>query len=207
MRHHDELRPLLRAPVDLHKKSQLPLRGERRLRLVQKIDPVRSEAVLRQCQKALAVRPLMEPEGRVIAVRVVHLPGGHIVETLRAQKVSIPGAPHAPRQPDRITQFRVRIICRKVVVSCPAFRIEPVRDRDRLQQRRFPATVLSHEKGDRLPERDLLNAVDRGDIPQIAFAADPVPVDHDAVYKKWIPHRILHFSLLRPGHLASGRAI
>ena len=64
----------------------------------------------------------------------------------------------------------------EVVVQRPALGIEPVGDRDGLQQRRLPGTVLTDEERHGFAESELLQQPDRGDPRQVAVRAHLVPV-------------------------------
>ena len=181
----DVLRTLpchLRNPGE---KGELALRGKRRLGLVHDEETRPGESP-DEAQETLAVGLLMK--GPVPVHRTAQLLlvldglGGDVVETLGPEEETAASSlccALGDRQ--RIAQLGVVVVRGEVVVQSSALGIEAVGDRDGLQQRRLPGTVLSDEKGHGLAESELLQQPDRGDPRQVAVRAHLVPVDAYAV--------------------------
>ena len=120
----------------------------------------------------------------------------HVVKALCPQEISISGTADSPGQADRLTEFRMRIIGRKAVVPGPSLRVETVSNGNRFQQSGFSAAVLPRKEGDRMRKRNILCALDRRDLPQIAVAADFLPVDLHAIQQLCVHHGFIKSLLI-----------
>ena len=176
----DVLRTLPCHLSDPGEKGELALRGERSLGLVHDEKP-RPGKSPDEAQETLTVGLFMErpvPVHRTAQFLLVfNSLGGDVVETLGTEEESAASSLCCPLGDcQRIAQLGVVVVRGEVVVQRPTLGIEPVGDRDGLQQRRFPGTILTHKERHGLAEGELLQQADRGDPRQVAVRAHLVPV-------------------------------
>lgn len=108
---YDELGAVSGAAVYFHQERQLALRREGGLRFIEQVEAVRTEAVLHQLQKALAVGFFMIVLGDSAGAPAVFVFFCRdVIKAFGTQKISPPRSADAARQTNGVTQFRMRIV-------------------------------------------------------------------------------------------------
>ena len=172
--------------VEAPQHRELALRRERRLGLVEQVEPVGAEALDEHGEERLAVRLLVQRAAAIarddrraerrLAVERLDL-AGEVEEGLGAQEEVRPRLARAAHEAHDVAERRVGGARLEAEVAAAALRIEAAGDRDGLDQGRLAARVGAGQEGDVRIEVELGEARDRGNRERVGRRVGDWPRD------------------------------
>src|SRR6266481_2311685 len=189
---HELLVSVPRQCLHRDEERELALRRQGRFRFIQDVQPVRRESVLRQREKRLSVRLLVQGSAAVggddrrpprFAIEALDL-RRHVEVALRAQEVPCLRSPDATHQSDYRVQLGLRSARREVEVLASTLGVEARRDGDRFRDGRFPASILAYQERHLRMQLERVERADGGDVEGVS-----VEVLHLLAHEGHRPHK------------------